>query len=202
MSATCFDRLGLQKLCFRTLRKYCPKCEHQEGKREGSLEAALSRTRSARIPTAMLFFCCHKCHTRTKIVEKKAEKFTGESDEKRVFPCCVLCVSRNWTDEILNSVSRIPAKGCNRVFYEKMCDTCDSKNNKTPCNARVRVRARRVIIGIFTIPKSPSLVLSSLCSVAPSERVIKKNLSLLWKQAVVFVKTSCRFCENEPSFLR
>ena len=71
------------------------RCESQEGKREGSLEAALSRTRSARIPTAMLFFCCHKCHTRTKIVEKKAEKFTGESDEKRVFPCCVLCVSRN-----------------------------------------------------------------------------------------------------------
>ena len=76
----------------------------------------------------------------------------------------------------------MPAKGCNRVFYEKMCDTCDSKNNKTPCNARVRVRARRVIIGIFTILKSPSLVLSSLCSVA-------------------FVKTSRRFYENEPSFL-
>ena len=80
---------------------------------------------------------------------------------------------------MLNSVSRIPAKGCNRVFYEKMCDTCDSKNNKTPCNARVRVRARRVIIGIFTVLKSPSLVLGSLCSVAPSEGVIKKNLSLL-----------------------
>lgn len=148
----------------------------------------------------MLFFCCHKCHTRTKIVEKKAEKFTGESDEKRVFPCCVLRVSRNWIDEILNYVFRIPAKGCNRVFYEKMCDTCDSKNNKTPCNARVRVRARGVIIGIFTVLKSPSRVLGSLCSVAPSERVIKKTPSLLWKPAVVFMKTSRRFCENEPSF--
>ena len=76
---------------------------------------------------------------------------------------------------MLNYVLRIPAKGCNRVFYEKMCDTCDSKNNKTPCNARVRVRARGVIIGIFTVLKSPSLVLGSLCSVAPSEGVIKKN---------------------------
>ena len=182
----CFDNSVLQKLCFRTLRKYCPKCEHQEGKREGSLEAALSRTRSARIPTAMLFFCCHKCHTRTKIVEKKTEKFTGESDEKLVFPCCVLRVSRNLIDEILNYVLRIGAKGCNRVFYEKMCDTCDSKNNKTPCNARVRVRARRVIIGIFTVLKSPSLILDSLCSVAPPEGVIKR--------------TRC-FCENKPSFL-
>ena len=65
------------------------------------------------------------------------------------------------------------------MFYEKICDTCDSKNNKTPCNARVRVRARGVIIGIFTVLKSPSLVLGSLCSVVPSEGVIKKNLSLL-----------------------
>ena len=149
----------------------------------------------------MLFFCCHKCHTRTKIVEKKSEKFTGESDEKRVFPCCVLRVSRNWIDEILNYVFRIPAEGCNRVFYEKMCDTCDSKNNKTPCNARVRVSARRVIIGIFTILKSLSLVLGSLCSVAPSEGGIKKNSLFLWKQAVVFMKTSRRFCENKPLFL-
>ena len=80
------------------------------------------------------------------------------------------------------------------MFYEKMCDTCDSKNNKTPCNACVRVRARRVIIGIFTILKSPSLVLGSLCSVAPSERVIKK-------EPIAFMKTSRRFCENQPSLL-
>lgn len=70
-------------------------------------------------------------------------------------------------------------KCCYLVIYEEVCDTCDSKNNKTPCNARVRVRARGVIIGIFTVLKSPSLVLGSLCSVAPSEGVIKKNLSLL-----------------------
>ena len=203
MSVTCFDRLSLQKLCFRTLRKSYPKSENQEGKKSGKFgSGSLTHAWRARIPTVMLFFCCHKCHTRTKIVEKKAEKFTGESDEKLVFPCYVLCVSRNWIDEILNYVSRVSAKCCNRVFYEKMCDTCDSQNNKTPCNARVRVRARRVIIGIFTILKSPSLVFGSLCSVAPSEGGIKKNLSLLWKQAVVFLKTSCRFCENEPSFLR
>ena len=88
----------------------------------------------------------------------------------------------------------MPAKGCNRVFYEKMYDTCDSKNNKTPCNARVRVRARGVIIGIFTVLKSPSLVLGSLCSVAPFEGVIKK-------EPIAFVKTSRRFCENQLSFL-
>ncbi len=43
----------------------------------------------ARIPTAMLVFCCHKCHTRDrcrkKIVEKMAEKSTRESYEKCIF---------------------------------------------------------------------------------------------------------------------
>ena len=33
-------------------------------------------------------------------------------------------------------------KCCYLVIYEEVCDTCDSKNNKTPVNARVRVRAR------------------------------------------------------------
>ena len=89
----CFDNSVLQKLCFRTLRKYCPKCEHQEGKREGSLEAALSRTRSARIPTAMLFFCCHKCHTRTKIVEKRLKNLL-EKVMRSVFFLVVYCVFR------------------------------------------------------------------------------------------------------------
>ena len=88
-----FDNSILQKLCFRTLRKSYPKSEHQEGKREGSLEVALSRTRSARIQTVMLFFYCHKCHTRTKLVEKRLKKITGESDEKRVFPCLVTGIS-------------------------------------------------------------------------------------------------------------
>ena len=90
-----FDNSVLQKLCFRTLRKSYPKSEHQEGKREGSLEAALSRTRSARIPTVMLFFLLSQVSHEDENSRKKAEKFTGESDEKRVFPCCVLRVSRN-----------------------------------------------------------------------------------------------------------
>ena len=90
---SCFDNSVLQKLCFRMLRKYCPKCEHQEGKREGSLEVALSRTRSARIPTVMLFFCCHKCHTRTKIVEKRLKNLL-EKVMRSVFFLVVYCVFR------------------------------------------------------------------------------------------------------------
>ena len=93
VSATYFDRLGLQKLCFRTLRKSYPKSENQEAKRAGSLEVALSRTRSARIPTAMLFFCCHKCHTRTKIVEKRLKNLP-EKVMRSVFFLVVYCVFR------------------------------------------------------------------------------------------------------------
>ena len=31
----------------------------------------------ARIPTAMLFFCCHKCHTKGEIDAKTADFFGG-----------------------------------------------------------------------------------------------------------------------------
>ena len=50
---------------------------------------------------------------------------------------------------------------------QEWCDTCDSKNDKTRCNAGVRVRARRMIIDIFTtqilhlqtfVPKSCFLI--------------------------------------------
>ena len=88
-----FDNSILQKLCFRTLRKSYPKSEHQEGKREGSLEVALSRTRSARIQTVMLFFYCHKCHTRTKIVEQRVKNLQ-EKVMRSLFFLVVYCVFR------------------------------------------------------------------------------------------------------------
>ena len=42
----------------------------------------LARTRSAHLPTAMLFFCCHKCHTGN---EKEGEKnvFVKTNEQNR-----------------------------------------------------------------------------------------------------------------------
>ena len=85
----------LQNVCFKTLRKSCSKSEHQEGKRVGSLEAALSRTRTRAPSNSNVVFLLSQVSHEDESSRKKAEKFTGESDEKRVFPCCVLRVSRN-----------------------------------------------------------------------------------------------------------
>ena len=39
----------------------------------------------ARLPTAMLFFCCHKCHTPRKRSTKNSRKFCEMQDVKRAF---------------------------------------------------------------------------------------------------------------------
>ena len=46
----------------------------------------LARTRSAHLPTAMLFFCCHKCHTGNEKEGEKERKIREKRrDEKSVF---------------------------------------------------------------------------------------------------------------------
>ena len=45
----------------------------------------LARTRSARLPTAMLFFCCHKCHTRNEKGREKNEKSEKNEEMKSLF---------------------------------------------------------------------------------------------------------------------
>ena len=65
------------------------------------------------------------------------------------------------------------------MVYEEVCDACDSKNNKTPVNARVRVRAREGDYRYFYNSFIAVLILL---------------LPLPYK------KTTCRFIENKPSF--
>ena len=68
------------------------------------------------------------------------------------------------------------------MIYEEFCDTCDSKNNKTPVNARVRVRAREGDYRYFY-----NSFIAVLILLLPSSISLQK-------------KTTCRFIENKPSF--
>ena len=70
-------------------------------------------------------------------------------------------------------------KCCYLVIYEEVCDTCDSKNNKTPVNARVRVRAREGDYRYFCNSFTGVLIL--LLPLAYK----KNDLSFYRKQAVV-----------------
>ena len=72
-------------------------------------------------------------------------------------------------------------KCCYLVIYEEVCDTCDSKNNKTPVNARVRVRAREGDYRYFH-----NSFIAVLILLLPSSISLQKNdLSFYRKQAVV-----------------
>ena len=64
-------------------------CKIENGKSHKDLECRkrlLARTCSARLPTAMLFFCCHKCHTGNEKEGEKERKIREKRrDEKSVF---------------------------------------------------------------------------------------------------------------------
>ena len=70
------------------------KVNTKKEKRVGSLEAALSRTRGARIPTVMLFFLLSQVSHEDETRGKKAEKKLLEKVMKNVFFLVVYCVFR------------------------------------------------------------------------------------------------------------
>ena len=82
---------------------------------------------------------------------------------------------------MLKVIRNKAVKCCYLVIYEEVCDTCDSKNNKTPVIARVRLRAREGDYRYFHNSFIAVLILL---------------LPLAYK------KTTCRFMKNKPSFYR
>ena len=148
----------------------------------------LARTCSARIPTAMLFFCCHKCHTQGGNWRRKGEKFCKMQKNKTRF---LLARQANIEDSnrfIVKKYAITQARGWNKDVYIECCDTCDSKNAKSLVD-RVRAHAwERVIIVLFTI----HLLLFSPCFFC-LPLAYKKRHVILWK-------TTRRFMKNKPSF--
>ena len=75
----------------------------------------------ARDSTEFLIFCCHKCHTSP---EKGRGKSQNEALEKASF------------DGVWDRTRRLYSEYCYNVLFIRIllqnCDTCDSKNDKTP----------------------------------------------------------------------
>ena len=170
-----------------------------------------SRVRIARIPTAISFFCCHKCHTRGR---NRVKKEGRNSKMKRRITCFSwgrTCILRGKTGGLLKNVRRLVVKSCCLGGYKYICDTCDSKNAKTPV---VRICAHVwewVIIDFFTFRDvwmmCAQFLLLSWVGFCSSVCVKKNNPSFCvkWtvvfqKQPVVLCKVSRRFPKNNPSF--
>ena len=154
----------------------------------------------ARLPTAMLFFCCHKCHTRCKFGWKNLLFLDNEEEKQSLFRGLILCMFGTWITHLLKHVQTNIVSNWKTVGYHIPCDTCDSKNAKT-LDRSVRVRAReRVIIGIFTIPMFPFLFLFQGEGFLGFSPFIENNTSVSIKRHVVFSKTTRRFQQNNTSF--
>ena len=68
----------------------------------------LVRTRMcARLPTAMLFFCCHKCHTPTNRWTKNSRKFSETQEEKHAFRYLFHRTNPTRTTSLLTFVLRV-----------------------------------------------------------------------------------------------
>ena len=135
----------------------------------------------------MLIFCCHKCHTlgenRTKTKENAAQRWS----KKHVFLRCFhLNLARNPLF-LLKYVWVHSIRVWEIDIYIGYCDTCDSKNTKTPGCACVRVRARGCDYRHFSILFFRFFFLQL------------SRGSHFQKQPVTFYKTTRHFQQNEPS---
>ena len=135
----------------------------------------------------MLIFCYHKCHTlgenRTKTKKNAAQRWS----EKHVFLRCFhLNLARNPL-VLLKYIQIYDVTNWKIEIYIEHCDTCDSKNAKTPGCACVRVRARGCDYRYFCTSFIRFLFLQL------------SRGSHFQKQPVTFHKTSRHFQQNDPS---
>ena len=127
---------------------------------------SFSRTRvRARLPTAMLIFCCHKCHTRRKIRKKNsskfsrnAEKYRNKRHKTRILHCIFKLISEGQSPHLLRPIHNYTVTNRISTPYLQTCDTCDSKNTKTPVTRAYAYAREGVIIWIFTFPQTQFLI--------------------------------------------
>ena len=171
---------------------------------------SFSRTRvRARIPTAMLIFCCHKCHTRRKIRRKNSSKFSRNAEKSRkkgqktrILHCIFKLISEGQPPHLLKHIHNHIVTNRISTSYSQTCDTCDSKNTKTPVIRAYAYAREGMIIGIFTFPQTQFLSSVSPIVFLRFPSCIKNEPSLSIKRHVVFTKTSRRFHQNNTSLFR
>ena len=142
-----------------------------------------SRVRASRtFPTAVLFFCCHKCHTWGKKERKREEEFCKtEGWNTRfsmsfplVYAYSIRLFVKTLQDECVNSSYL--------VCYKDECDTCDSKNDKTPVMCACAYARRQVIIVIL------QFIFLQISNLFPTV--------VLWKVTRRFMKSDTLFYEK------
>ena len=127
---------------------------------------SVSRTHiRARIPTAILIFCCHKCHTRRKIRRKNSSKFSRNAEKSqkkrhktRILRSIFKLISEGYPLHLLKHIHIYIVTNRISTSYFQPCDTCDSKNTKTPVTRTYAHAREGVIIRIFTFLQTQFLI--------------------------------------------
>ena len=172
--------------------------------------------RSARIPTAMLFFCCHKCHR----CICKYLKYSGIWLDFRIvltFQCFYPHKIDGRTGKnTLFAPSFFKKILLSTLIFHLGCDTCDSKNTKTPVHTRICARERRRLQKFSHNSRHhfPILDFSLLFVNCDSKIILEKvhvdnpkttghfsqnDRSLFTKRRVTFHKTTGHFSQNDGS---
>ena len=168
----------------------------------------LVRTCSARLPTAMLIFCCHKCHRwsilgkENKVNQRKKQRKSPKMQAwKKHFSFSFPLIFSPSNHLIVKFYLQSLITHCQTTIYNKVCDTCDSKKVKTPVDARAYAYAREDgFIGIFTIQFPRFSIWTFPCRSFPIHCVLKNEPLFLTKRHVVSLKTTRRFSQNKPLF--
>ena len=156
---------------------------------------SVSRTRvCARLPTAMLIFCCHKCHTRGNFEGKIKQFLGGGRGIKMTFDSRYRCVFRLWILCLLRYVEKKHRRNLIYSVLQIVLWHLWQQKCKNSCDVRVRVRAREGCYRCFHNS-------NAMFPISVSRIGVFTFPTFHWKQHVVFIKTTRRFPQNNTSFL-
>ena len=147
----------------------------------------------ARLPTAMLFFCCHKCHTRSKFEWKNLLFFRQWRRETKPFSGSYSVYVRHLNHAFVKTrpnkyYIKLKYSGLPHSLWRLWQQKC-----KNSWQERARTRARKGVYRYFHNSNVP-------IPISISGRRISRLLPLYWKQHVSFNKTIRRFQQNNTSF--
>ena len=140
----------------------------------------------ARLPTAMLFFCCHKCHTRSKLGWKNGlfSRQWGRETKPLSVSSSVYFLHLNHEFVKIHSdrhYIQLKYNGLLLPLWHLWQQKC-----KNSWQERARTRARKGVYRYFHNSNVPF-------PVSISEQRISRLLPLYWKQHVSFNKTTRQF---------
>ena len=129
----------------------------------------------ARVPTAMLFFCCHKCHIKGEI-DAKTVVFWGEmTKQNRTFSSFVHRIWVTWMSDLL----KYALSWCSILItstLRKCCDTCDSKKAKTPVLRAYACAWEEIVFTNLTLMNTLHLVCAMYWKFSKKEATFLQHL--------------------------